>query len=80
MLSKYNEIVFFFFFFFFFSFQKKAAKVKFGLLSRRIEKFFNIFISVTSAQKLLEKGNSILENCTAKDAHFKGDWNRYLPR
>ena len=59
----------FFFFFFFFSFQKKAAKVKFGLLSRRIEKFFNIFISVTSAQKLLEKGNSILENCTAKDAH-----------
>ena len=61
MLSKYNEIVFFFFFFFF-SFQKKAAKVKFGLLSRRIEKFFNIFISETSAaQKLLEKSNSELK-------------------
>ena len=63
--------------FFFRSLQKKA-KVKFGLLSSRIEKFFNIFISVTSAQKLLEKGNSILENCTAKDAHLKGDWNIFL--
>ena len=55
MLSKYNEIVFFSFLW-----QKKKAKVrrrrKFGLL--RIEKFFNIFISVTSAaQKLLEKSN-----------------------
>ena len=59
MLSKYNEIVFFSFLW-----QKKKAKVrrrrKFGLL--RIEKFFNIFISETSAaQKLLEKSNSELK-------------------
>ena len=54
---------------FFRSLQKKA-KVKFGLLSSRIEKFFNIFISVTSAQKLLEKGNSMLEICVVKDAKW----------